>query len=79
MNNDFLAIFLTFEFRSSIIGIVIAILYATRSDTNTSKQTDHAVFKGKLHVTSENFNDTLLNKYSQYYKEKEKKYGNMVS
>ena len=79
MNNDFLAIFLTFEFRSSIIGIVIAILYATRSDTNTSNQTGHVVYKGQLHVTSDNFNDALLDKSSQYYKEKKKKYGNMVS
>ena len=45
----------------------------------TSNQSGPVTYKGSLHVTSDNFSDTLLDQDSQNYKEKEDKYEAMVS
>ena len=41
--------------------------------------TDPVAFQGSLRFTSDNFTDTLLDKGSQDYKEREDKYRDMVS
>ena len=63
-----------------VVAVVLVYLYHSQSGgTNTSDQIGHVTYQGSLRVTSDNFNDTLLNRYSRYYKEKEKKYKYMVS
>ena len=41
--------------------------------------TEHVAYQGSLHVKSDYFNDTLLDKDSQNYQEKKEKYEDMVS
>ena len=44
-----------------------------------ANDTDPVAFQGSLHFTSDNFTDTLLDKDSLDYKEREDKYRDMVS
>ena len=51
----------------------------TTTTTTTSTTTDQVVYQGSLRFTSDSFTNTLLDKDSLDYKEKEDKYGDMVS
>ena len=75
--DNFFGHFLTFEFPPSLFVVAVSV-FAIKTIL-TSNQKGPVTHKGSLHVTSDNFNDTLLDKDSQYYKEKEDKYGDMVS
>ena len=50
----------------------------TTTTTTTSTTTDQVVYQGSLRFTSDSFTNTLLDKDSLDYKEKEDKYGDMV-
>ena len=47
--------------------------------TGSINQTGHVAYSGSLHVTSDDFVDTLLDQDSLDYQEREHKYGRMVS
>ena len=50
-----------------------------RPGTGSINQTGHVAYSGSLHVTSDDFIDTLLDQDSLDYQEREHKYGRMVS
>ena len=69
--------FLTSEFPLSLF-MVAGSVFAIKTIL-TSNQSGPVTYQGSLHVTSDNFSDTLLDQDSQNYKEKEDKYEAMVS
>ena len=74
---DFFGHFLTSEFPLSLF-MVAGSVFAIKTILS-SNQSGPVTYKGSLHVTSDNFSDTLLDQDSQNYKEKEDKYEAMVS
>ena len=70
---------LTFEIPSSLLVAAFPITAFVVIDTTRPAGTEHVAFEGSLHVTSDNFNDTLLDRDSQNYQEKKDKYEDMVS
>ena len=56
-----------------------ATIASTTTTTTTSTSTGQVAYQGSLRFTSDTFTDTLLDKDSLDYKEKEDKYRDMVS
>ena len=62
-----------------VTAILVLNYTGTAAETGPTNHTGHVAYHGSLHVTSESFTDTLLDQDSQDYREKEDKYGGMVS
>ena len=69
---------LTFEIAPSLLVVVFPIIAFIVVHIRPAG-TEHEAYKGSLHVTSDDFNDTLLDNDSQHYREKRDKYEDMVS
>ena len=76
---------LTFEFPPSLLVValpataIIVLNTVGSAKKGSTNQTAHVAYQGSLHVTTDHFTDTLREKDSQDYREKEDKYGHMVS
>ena len=82
IRNLLLGHILTSEFLSSLL-VATAFTYTAfivaHTTRPTNSQTGLVAYQGSLHVTSDDFNHTLLDQDSQNYREKEVKYGHLVS
>ena len=62
-----------------ITAIIILNYTGTAAETGQTNHAGRLAYHGSLRVTSENFTETLLDQDSQDYRDKEDKYGGMVS
>ena len=62
-----------------ITAIIVLNYTGTAAETGPNNHTGCVAYQGSLRVKSETFMDTLLDQDSQDYREKEDKYGGMVS